>query len=236
MNSSSHSEVDPILTLRGHTGPVLALQILASTNTIFSSSMDSTIRVWRLPSKTQDPYGPWDASWQPQVLEGHTDAVWDLCLLTGTTNEDSRDGAHKPGAPLVSASADGTVKYWVFRPDAATSSAAEEPVSSRRGSKGAWSKQANGVRKGDAVEPSKTTAGPGGSWVLESSWDFSAGEGVTPTCLAKVSSDATHVLIGLSDGSVVQWDVKAGVEKRRFSLPQGATRECLPCTRAGDSY
>jgi WD40 repeat protein len=80
---------------------------------VFSASLDSTIRLWRLPSATQDPYGSYDPSFAVQTLVGHTDAIWDLCLLpTQTSAPFARKNSVAAPSRLASASADGTVKIW----------------------------------------------------------------------------------------------------------------------------
>jgi len=114
---SSTAELEPIVTLRGHTASITALAITTSLQTICSASLDATIRVWRLPPTTHDPYGPYDSASAMQILEGHTDAVWDLCLLsssgsgrTGAVGQRSGEGR------LVSASADGSIKIWSLSP------------------------------------------------------------------------------------------------------------------------
>ncbi|RKP02668.1 hypothetical protein CXG81DRAFT_17721 [Caulochytrium protostelioides] len=90
----------PYATFRGHTGPIL--DACTSGDTLYTGSLDATVRVWRVPSpETTAAYGPY-ASHGVQTLVGHTDAVW-------------RVKAH-PAPSLVrlvaSASADGTVKLW----------------------------------------------------------------------------------------------------------------------------
>lgn len=78
--------------------------ISSSLRTIFSASLDSTIRIWTLPEPSRDPYGPYDPATSLQTLVGHTEAIWDLCLLP------SRASSSAPR--LVSCSADGSVKLW----------------------------------------------------------------------------------------------------------------------------
>ncbi|WVQ77197.1 hypothetical protein IAR50_006880 [Cryptococcus sp. DSM 104548] len=103
-------EVDPIQTLRGHTAGITAVTISSSLSTIFSASLDSTIRLWKLPPHDHDPYAPWDPSTAIQTLVGHTEAVWDICLLP--SREIAKPGKEATEARLVSASADGSVKLW----------------------------------------------------------------------------------------------------------------------------
>ncbi|GMK57236.1 hypothetical protein CspeluHIS016_0400700 [Cutaneotrichosporon spelunceum] len=107
------SELEPAATYRGHTEPVLAVAVSSTLGLVFSASADSTIRVWKLASKSDDPYAPYDPSKAVATLEGHTDAVWDVCLLPARSNANGTHGA-KPGAEsqLVSVSADGTAKLW----------------------------------------------------------------------------------------------------------------------------
>ena len=99
----SPNDIEPILTLRGHTAPVTAVQVSPERDLIFSASLDSTIRIWKLPSLTHDPYGPYDPSFSVQTLEGHTDGIWQLLHVTDINSGTDR---------LVSASADRTVKIW----------------------------------------------------------------------------------------------------------------------------
>ncbi|KAG8901487.1 hypothetical protein FRC00_006790 [Tulasnella sp. 408] len=96
---SQGTEIEPQVTLRGHSSPVTRLLISGSRNLLYSASLDSTIRVWTIPSQGQPTYAPFDASRAKSVLVGHTDAVWDLALLRDDTL-------------LVSGGSDGTVKVW----------------------------------------------------------------------------------------------------------------------------
>ncbi|TYJ52098.1 hypothetical protein B9479_007306 [Cryptococcus floricola] len=103
-------EVDPIQTLRGHTAGITAVTVSSSLSTIFSASLDSTIRLWKLPPHDHDPYAPWNPTTAIQTLVGHTEAVWDICLLP--SREIAKLGKEATEARLVSASADGSVKLW----------------------------------------------------------------------------------------------------------------------------
>lgn len=110
------SELEPAATYRGHTLPVTTVAVSSALGLVFSASMDSTIRVWRLVSKDDDPYAPYDPSRAVATLEGHTDVVWDVCLLQARPSANGASYA-KPGAEsqLVSVSADGTAKLWEER-------------------------------------------------------------------------------------------------------------------------
>ncbi|KAI9275940.1 WD40-repeat-containing domain protein [Phascolomyces articulosus] len=95
-----HDEADPIITYRGHNHIVTQVAISAEQNRVYSSSLDSTIRVWRLPSEGHSLYSPVG---NMATYVGHTDAIWDFKLFP-IARDDS--------CLLASASADGTVKLW----------------------------------------------------------------------------------------------------------------------------
>ena len=81
----------------------------------YSAGLDSLISVWNLPNLEVDPYDPYgrtsmlllffffnlrprlDSNVLSKVLQGHTDAVWQLVLAD---------------QKLLSASADGSVRLW----------------------------------------------------------------------------------------------------------------------------
>jgi striatin 1/3/4 len=67
--------------------------------------------VWAIPPKEREPYAPYEPSLNLLRLEGHTDGVWDICLLGGTSPDKE---------VLASASADGTVKVWDVSPSRAS--------------------------------------------------------------------------------------------------------------------
>ncbi|CAK9786454.1 WD40 repeat-like protein [Cutaneotrichosporon oleaginosum] len=108
------SEQEPAATYRGHTEPVLAVAVSSTLGLVFSASADSTIRVWELASRGNDPYAPYDPSKAVATLEGHTEAVWDVCLIPARPSANGTHGT-KPGAEsqLVSVSSDGTAKLWM---------------------------------------------------------------------------------------------------------------------------
>ncbi|KAI8575566.1 hypothetical protein K450DRAFT_261266 [Umbelopsis ramanniana AG] len=100
---SSHEEMDPIITYRGHTMGVTKVEISAEQGRLYSSSLDSTIRVWQLPPADKSPYSPYDSALNIAPYIGHTDAIWDFKLFPTAIAD---------YLPLASASADGTVKIW----------------------------------------------------------------------------------------------------------------------------
>lgn len=93
------TEIEPQLTLRGHSAAVTRLVYSASKGLIYSASLDSSIRIWALPTPSHTTYAPYDESRMRGELVGHTDAVWDLALLRDENT-------------LVSCGAEGSVKVW----------------------------------------------------------------------------------------------------------------------------
>lgn len=79
-----------------------AVTISSSQNCVYSASLDSTIRVWSLPSHDHGPFLPVDSSLNLATYVGHTDAIWDLKL--SPPNHQS--------TLLASISADKTIKLW----------------------------------------------------------------------------------------------------------------------------
>ncbi|KAF9264960.1 WD40 repeat-like protein [Marasmius fiardii PR-910] len=98
-NSRVTTEIEPQLTLRGHSAAITRLVHSPSRRLLYSASLDSSIRVWSLPAPSHTTYAPYDETRSRGELIGHTDAVWDLAL--------SRDEN-----TLVSCGAEGAVKVW----------------------------------------------------------------------------------------------------------------------------
>lgn len=93
------TEVEPQLTLRGHSAAITRLVHAPSKHLLYSASLDSSIRVWALPPTTHTTYAPYDATRARGELIGHTDAVWDLALVRDENT-------------LISCGAEGSVKVW----------------------------------------------------------------------------------------------------------------------------
>ncbi|KAF9228778.1 WD40 repeat-like protein [Gyrodon lividus] len=93
------TESEPQLTLRGHSAAITRLVHSPVRHLLYSASLDSSIRVWALPSPSHTTYAPYDESSARGELIGHTDAVWDLALV-------------REESALVSCGAEGTVKVW----------------------------------------------------------------------------------------------------------------------------
>jgi len=97
--SRSTVEVEPQLTLRGHSAAITKLIHIPSKHALISASLDSSIRIWSLPPQSHTTYAPYDGSRAIGELIGHTDAVWDLALVRDDNT-------------LISCGAEGAVKVW----------------------------------------------------------------------------------------------------------------------------
>ncbi|KAF8636628.1 hypothetical protein AX17_003437 [Amanita inopinata Kibby_2008] len=93
------TEIEPQLTLRGHSAAITRLIYSASKRLLYSASLDSSIRIWALPTSSHTTYAPYDDTRVRGELVGHTDAVWDLALVRDENT-------------LVSCGAEGSVKVW----------------------------------------------------------------------------------------------------------------------------
>lgn len=93
------TEVEPQLTLRGHSAAITRLLHAPSKQLLYSASLDSSIRVWALPASSHTTYAPYDETRSRGELIGHTDAVWDLALV-------------RDEGTLISCGAEGSVKVW----------------------------------------------------------------------------------------------------------------------------
>ncbi|KAF9475668.1 WD40 repeat-like protein [Pholiota conissans] len=98
-SSRATTEVEPQLTLRGHSAAITRLIHSPSKQLLYSASLDLTIRIWALPTQSHTTYAPYDETRSRGELVGHTDAVWDLALV-------------RDESTLISCGAEGAVKVW----------------------------------------------------------------------------------------------------------------------------
>lgn len=99
LRSSLPADMEPVKTLRGHTSAVTSVCVSPLGEEIYTGSVDSTIRCWKMPDLAGDIYGPYDPKLQLHTFVGHTDIVWDVAT-------------HSSRPILASSSSDGTVKIW----------------------------------------------------------------------------------------------------------------------------
>ena len=107
------ADIEPLVTYRGHQGPVLSAAIgaqrggtsgvggVSSHGKCYSGGWDGCVRVWDLPSSSHDLYDGVGSSKRQEIacVQAHQDAVWSLC-------------AHHAQKLLFSASADATIAVW----------------------------------------------------------------------------------------------------------------------------
>ncbi len=99
ISARATTEVEPQLTLRGHSAAVTRLIYSPTKQLLYSASLDSSIRIWALPAPSHTTYAPYDETRSRGELIGHTDAVWDLALV-------------RDESTLISCGAEGSVKVW----------------------------------------------------------------------------------------------------------------------------
>ncbi|CAF1342095.1 unnamed protein product [Rotaria magnacalcarata] len=95
--TTTTQDLEPVYTFRQHTAPVLCTAIHPYGEQFYSGGLDSIIAVWNIPNSEVDPYDAYDSNVLYKVLNGHTDAVWQLAVA---------------GQKLLSCSADGSVRLW----------------------------------------------------------------------------------------------------------------------------
>jgi striatin 1/3/4 len=98
-SSSVNYKVQPTVTLRGHTAPVLCCALNADGELVATGSADNTIRVWRVPDEGIEFTEAYE-SLQEHCLKGHTMAVVSVAFVDSAT--------------LISASKDGTCRIWTL--------------------------------------------------------------------------------------------------------------------------
>lgn len=213
-NHSSDLDVIADFTHRGHNGAVLSLASWSPSPNfstggraqgdgwIFSGGQDATIRVWE--RGRVDPKAN---------LEGHTDAVWALCVLP--TNLGAVFGQASPyGTPdrilLVSGAADGSVRVWsVSAPPQLTS---PQPGPGRRGPGGRV--RGNSMSSGSAFpnSPQPTTASNSPFHHTLVHTISRANSSASPTCITPLSPNGETFVVSYADAAVIVYDTRSGEE------------------------
>lgn len=213
--SSSNSDLDisSYFTHRGHTGSVMCLASAPASQNflnggralgdgwVFSGGQDATVRVWE--RGRVDPKA---------TLDGHTDAVWTICVLPGSSSSLLGDqNAHHGSTErmiLASGSADGTILIWaVSSPPQLTSPSA----GSRRGAGG--SRRANSVSSGSnfpsSPQPSTATAIPFHYSLVHR---IERVDHPSPTCISPLSLSGESFIVSYTDASVLIFDTRTAEE------------------------
>lgn len=143
-----------------------------------------------MPPRERDTYAPFDQSLNLARLEGHTDGVWDVCLLSVAGGPSYTNGSLSAPTSehnkeiLASASADGTVKVWDVSPS---------------GDDGRIAEGAGGALRL--------------SWTAAGTENTSNGTGVSlsiPTSLALCQTDMTKLAVAYQDGRIRLFDAETG--------------------------
>lgn len=214
---ASDLDVPADFTHRGHTGAVLCLTAwwpspnfstggrAQGDGWIFSGGQDATIRVWE--RGRVDPKG---------TLEGHTNAVWALCVLPATLG--AVFGQSNPhGSPdrilVVSGGADGAIKVWaVSAPPQLTS---PQPAPSGRRGTGSGRVRGNSMSSGsqfpNTPQPNMASNSPFHSTLVH---DIPRANGSTasPTSICPLSSTGEAFVVSYADAAIIVYDTRTGEE------------------------
>ena len=214
-------DVTAYFTHRGHDGIVTSLATCpastgfstggraAGDGWIFSGGQDATIRVWE--RGRVDPKA---------TLEGHTDAVWSVCVLPASVGVVFGPDTTNIGGPdrllLVSGSADGTVKVWAV---SAPPQSAAPATGSRRGVGGSRRHSVtSGSNHPSSPQPSVASAVPF-SYALVHSIDKPAPSSprgskaevpASPTSICPLSPSGETFVVAYTDSSVFVFDTRTG--------------------------
>ncbi|KAG5978517.1 hypothetical protein E4U55_006133 [Claviceps digitariae] len=211
------SDLDVIanFTHRGHSGSVLSLASWSPAPNfstggraqgdgwIFSGGQDMTIRVWE--RGRIDPKA---------TLEGHTDAVWALCVLP-TTLGAVFGSSSLYGSPdrilVISGAADGTVRLWSVSGPPQLSS--PQPGSNRsmsgRGGRVRGNSMSSGSGFPNTPQASIATNSPF-HYTLVHVIPRADGSNASPTCITSLGTSGQSFVVSYSDAAVIVYDTKTG--------------------------
>ncbi|KAF4589825.1 stalk rot protein [Ophiocordyceps camponoti-floridani] len=214
-NAASDLDVIANFTHRGHGGSVLALTSWSPSPNfstggraqgdgwIFSGGQDSTIRVWE--RGRVDPKA---------TLEGHTDAIWALCVLPATLG--SVFGSSSPYGSadrilLVSGAADSSVRLWSV-------SAPPQLSSPQPGTNRSMTGRGGRVRGNSMSSGSGFPSAPQATVASNSPFHHtlvhvisrSDGSKASPTCITPLGGSGETFVVSYSDAAVVVYDTRTG--------------------------
>lgn len=217
-NNNPDLDIQAYFTHRGHEGVVTSLATCpASTGFstggrangdgwIFSGGQDATVRVWE--RGRVDPKA---------TLEGHTDAVWSVCVLPASVGVVFGPQSSNYGGPdrllLVSGGADGVIKVWAVSAPPQSSSPS---TGSRRGVGGSRRHSVtSGSNFPSSPQPSVASITPF-SHTLIHSIERPSVEGsdikASPTSICPLSPSGESFVVSYTDSSVIVYDTRTGEE------------------------
>ena len=200
-------------THRGHTGAVLSLAAspmhqpftnggrAQGDGWVFSGGQDATVRVWE--RGRVDPKA---------TLDGHTDAVWTVCVLPGMSTSILGDqSVHHGGVDrtmLASGAADGTILIWAVSAPPQTSSPHQ---ASRRGTGG--SRRANSVSAGSnfpsSPQPNTASLRPFQYSIVH---HIKRPDHPSPTCISPLSMSGDTFVVSYADASILVYNTRTAEE------------------------
>jgi striatin 1/3/4 len=209
---SNDLDISSYFSHRGHDGAVTSLAACPSSASfstggrvsgdgwIFSGGQDATVRVWE--RGRVDPKA---------TLEGHTDAVWTVCVLPATCASVFGPDSSNYGGPdrilLASGSADGTIKIWAV-------SAPPQLVSPQTGSRrGVGGSRRHSVTSGSnypsSPQPSVATSTPFHYMLVHT---IERATYASPTCISPLSLTGETFVVSYNDCSILIFDTRTGEE------------------------
>ncbi|KAF2841554.1 WD40 repeat-like protein [Patellaria atrata CBS 101060] len=221
-------DISSYFTHRGHDGIVTSLAACSASGSfstggrasgdgwIFSGGQDSTIRVWE--RGRVDPKA---------TLDGHTDAVWAVCMLPATCasvfSQDSNGFGGADRLLLASGSADGTVKIWAV---SAPPQLASPQSGSRRGVGGSRRVSVtSGSNYPSSPQPSVASATPFHYTLVHS---IERAGHPSPTCITPLSITGENFVVSYNDASILIFDTRTGEEI--IGMASGETYDGTPAT------
>lgn len=213
-HTTNDLDIQSYFTHRGHTGTVMSLTAWSPSQNfssggraqgdgwIFSGGQDATVRVWE--KGRVDPKA---------TLDGHTDAVWTVCVLPGTTG--SIFGmSNAYGGPdrivLASGSADGTVKVWSVSTPPLMMSPSSSGSSGRRGGRQRGNSTSSGSAFPSSPQPSIASNSPFHHTLIHSI--SRPNSTASPTCITPLSPSGDSFIVSYSDAAVLVYDTRTGEE------------------------
>ncbi|KAJ5146568.1 uncharacterized protein N7515_001132 [Penicillium bovifimosum] len=210
--SSNDLDITSYFTHRGHQGAVTSLAACSPSQNIsnggrvmgdgwvFSGGQDASVRVWE--RGRVDPKA---------TLDGHTDAVWGLCVLPGTVGSVFGDSSSHYGGSdrilLASGAADGRILIWAV---SAPPQIASPPAGNRRQG---GSRRANSISSGSnfptSPQPSVATTT---SFHYSLVHHISRTDSPSPTCISPLSLAGVNFVVSYSDASILVYDTRTGEE------------------------
>ncbi|KAH6889453.1 WD40-repeat-containing domain protein [Thelonectria olida] len=212
-HAASDLDVTANFTHRGHSGAVLCLTSWSPAPNfstggraigdgwIFSGGQDATIRVWE--RGRVDP---------KSTLEGHTDAVWAICVLPATLGSVFGNSSQYGSADrilVVSGGADGTVRLWSVSAPPQLSS--PQPGTNRamtgRGGRVRGNSMSSGSGFANTPQPTTASNSPFNHTLVHTIKREDNPE-ANPTCITPLGPSGESFIVSYSDAAIIVYDTR----------------------------